>query len=87
MIRNVKTEKVVTEWREATVSDFSGTEIRQHWSAVTRFRAEALDGAGNKSRAWSLDLMPEEMAEFCSELDHLIRSLGAKYKARKAVKP
>lgn len=77
----------VSQTREAIVSDFSETEIpKLHWQAVTRFRAETTDGAGNKTREWKLDLLPEEMADLCSEIDRLIGSLAAKYKARKVRK-
>lgn len=80
-------EEVVKTFREAVVSDFSQSEIpKLHWSAVTRFEAATSDGCGNKHRKWNLDLLPEEMADFCSELDSLIRSLTEKFTARKAVR-
>lgn len=83
MKRNVTTERVVKEVREATVSDFSGIEMPKfHWSTVTKFTATAVDGCGNKAWSHSLDLMPEEMADFRAELDRLIASLARKYSAR-----
>lgn len=66
-----------------TVSDFSGVEIPpMHWSAVTKISAAKFDAAGNKYTVFDLDLLPEEMQEFRTELDRVIGQLTAKYRAR-----
>lgn len=77
---------MVTETRDARVSDFSGTEIPiLHWSAVTNIWCMTSDHgktSGNQQTVFNLDLMPEEMDAFRKDLAELIKTHKDRAKSR-----